>query len=249
MPADYSILAPIYDSLGMGNFASVMVQRWVDFAQRNGWVGRQITDIGCGTGAGLEWLARHQKFVTGIDNSAEMLTIARQNHQQIASSFQWMQQDIRSLSSSSSTDMVMAVDVLHEMESTKELEAVFKGVHALLRPERWFIFDLYTIEGLVKLTEQDALVHDTTELSVFQQSQYDYDRQVLSRRYLIFRKEGAAWQKQEATRVLRSYPVQALTALVQRSGFNVLHVLNPDLSRYEPGKPNTLRVIIMAEKR
>lgn len=248
MPADYSILAPIYDALGMGNFANSMIQRLVDFAQRNGWVGRQITDIGCGTGAGLEWLLRHQKQVVGIDNAPQMLAIAQQTYKQYTS-FQAVQQDIRALTGSANTDMVMALDVLHEMESTKDLEAVFKGVHALLHSERWFIFDMYTIEGLVKLAEQDTLAYDTPELSIFQQNQYDYERQMHSRRYLIFRKHNAEWHKQDATRVLRSYPVQALTALVQRSGFNVLHVLNPDLSRYEPGKPNTLRVIIMAEKR
>ncbi len=249
MPADYSVLAPFYDTLGMGNFANGMVSRVVDFAQRNGWVGRQITDIGCGTGAGLEWLVRHQKQVVGIDNSPQMLANAQQTYKQYASSFQWIQQDIRALTGSANTDMVTALDVLHEMESTKELEAIFKGVHALLRSERWFIFDLYTIEGLVKLTEQDILAHDSPELSVFQQNQFDYDRQMHSRRYLIFSKQNTTWQKQDVTRVLRSYPVQAVTALVQRSGFNVLHVLNPDLSRYEPGKIGTLRVIIMAEKR
>jgi 2-polyprenyl-3-methyl-5-hydroxy-6-metoxy-1,4-benzoquinol methylase len=249
MPADYSILAPFYDTLGMGNFATALIPRVVDFAQRNGWVGRQIADMGCGTGAGLEWLAKHQKQVVGIDNAPQMLALAQQKHQQYTSSFQWMQQDIRALTSSINTHMVTAMDVLHEMESTKDLEAVFKSAHSLLQSAGWFIFDLYTIEGLVKLTEQDAMAHDSQALTVFQQNQFDYDRQMHSRRYLIFHQHNTTWQKQEVMRVLRSYPVQAITALLQRSGFQVLHVLNADLSRYEPNKLGTLRVIIMAEKR
>lgn len=249
MPADYRLLAGIYDALGMGDFGRMMGQRAVDFALRNGWLGRQITEVGCGTGAALLWVARHHYITTGIDSSPEMLALAQQVFAGENLGGTWLEQDIRELNRPATADLVLAIDVLPELESTRDYEAVFKSVHTMLKPEKWFICDMYTIEGLVALNTPDRLEVNTADLTIFTHNQYDFERQMLTRSYLTFRRAAAGWQRQEIPRVLRGYPVQAVTALLQRSGFQVLYVLNPDMTRYETGKTGTTRVIIMAQKR
>lgn len=249
MPADYPVLAGVYDRIGMAEFARTMTPRLLDFAQRNGWLGRQITDLGCGTGAGLLWLAQKTYITTGIDNSPDMLQLAKQTFAAQNVPCTWLEQDIREMNRPDSADMVTALNVLPELESTREYEAVFKNVHAMLRPERWFIFDMFTIEGLVALSQGDRIEVDSDDLMIFSQNQYDYDLRMHTRRYTIFRREDGGWQRQEASRTIWAYPVGATRALVERCGYKVLHVLNPDFSRYERGKSGTTRVIIMAQKR
>lgn len=251
MPAQYDVLAPYYDQLGMGNFARSMTHRLVDFAQRNGWMGRRIVVLGCGTGEGMEWLAQRGYVLSGIDQSPEMLALAQQRLSSTNMSITWLQNDIRTLSESDTMDLAIATDVFNELESLKDIEQAMQSIHQVLRAERWFIFDMHTIEGLIQRSSPEIeLVADTDTLHVMTRNHFDYDRQVHEREYLIFeRAEGDVWARRQAVRTLRAYPTQAIASLVQRCGFTIAHILKPDLTPYEPGKNGINRVIMLVTKR
>lgn len=250
MPADYTTLAPIYDLAGMQTFAQQMAPRLVDFAQRNGWMGRNIFDFGCGTGAGLSWLARHHYALTAIDTNPLMLETAQQaTHEDMH--ITWLEADMRDTGlSDESADLIMALDVLPDLDESKDLEAVFKSAAALLKPGKWLVFDLYTIEGLTLMGQEgDQLLHDDADATIFAHPTYDYDRQVLKTEYTLFLPEGSAWRRERATRTIRAYAIPIVTALLRRSNLQVIHVLTTDLQRYEPGQTGIRRILIMAQKR
>jgi hypothetical protein len=93
------------------------------------------------------------------------------------------------------------------------------------------------------------MVHDDqSSLAVFIHNEYDYERQMQTRRYSIFQREGEAWRRDEASRILRAFPVQAVATLLQRSGFSIMAVLNPSFETFEPGVSRAPRVIFIAEK-
>lgn len=246
MSGDYHILANIHDALSMGVYARTLTPRLINYAQQNGWMGRRISDLGCGAGEGSRWLSQHGYVVTGVDRSADMLALAQAE----PSSVTWLQQDIRQLSNIGNMDMVLALDVLHELRSLRDLETIFQKVYTVLNGERLFIFDLYTIEGLVhRNTPQAMMEFDDDHLVVFSANQHDYERQVQTRMFHIFyRDTDDGWQRHSAHLALRSYPVQAVTALLQRSNFHIAHVLDENLNDYAP-EVSTSRVIIMAQKR
>lgn len=246
MSGDYHILANIHDELNMGDYARTLTPRLVNYAQQHDWMGRQITDLGCGSGEGSRWLSQHGYVVTGVDRSAEMLALAQTE----PSSVNWVQQDIRQLSNINNMDMALALDVMHELRSLRELETVFQGVYNILKQNRLFMFDLYTIEGLIQRnTPQCIMQFDSEHLVVFTANEHDYERQLQTRLFHIFYKNAEeTWQRYTAKRVLRAYPIQAVTALLQRSNFDVAHVLDDNLDNYAP-EVSTSRVIIMAQKR
>lgn len=249
MPADYHILASIQDEIHMSGSTSQMTGRLLDYAQRNDWMGRQITDLGCGTGESLLWLSQHGYIVTGVDESAEMLTIAQNNLKRKNFNVQLIKADFRTVDSISDQDMVLALDVFSELNNIRELQQTFEHVHNMLRSGKFFIFDLYTIEGLA-IRNQDGqnLEHDEDGLTIFASNSFDYEKTIQQRDYIIFRQQDSGWQRQEAQRSLRAYPIQGITALAQRSGFTVRHVLNIDMTEYTLGD-HTPRIIILAEKR
>src|SRR5262249_28734836 len=143
----YRVLATIHEQLNMGSFARQMTGRLLDFAQRDHWMGRQILDMGCGTGESMRWLAQKGYIVTGIDQSAEMLNLARATLQ---SGTRLINKAFKQVDDAIETDLVISLDTLYELGSLRELEEVFRLVHGFLKDGKLFIFDLYTVEGLVK---------------------------------------------------------------------------------------------------
>jgi SAM-dependent methyltransferase len=239
----------------MADFAAAMTPRLVDFAQRHDWLGRRIVDLGCGTGAGLRWLAQRNYVAAGVDSAPAMLALTRAALSAGGSDGRNLnadlrQQDIRELGPDlAGTDLALALDVLNELNSLRDLEAVFRSVHTILNPGKLFIFDLHTLQGLAQMgLEGMTLLRDLPDLTVFTSSDYDHERQVNERRYLVFQRAGDAWTRAEATRALRAFPAQAVATLLQRCGFQANHVLDLNFDSFEPGVSRAARIIFVAEK-
>jgi SAM-dependent methyltransferase len=247
MSVDYRILSSIQAHIHLGDFAQHMTAHLIDFAQRDHWMGRQILDLGCGSGESIRWLTQHGYIVTGVDQSQEMLDIARTATHD--TNVRWIRADIRSVPGVKDMDLILALDVMHEFSSLQELQEALQSANRMLNSGKLLIFDLYTIEGLVKRSSDDiTLEYDQDGITIFAQNQFDYERQIQRRDYMIFRQQGNNWQRQDTSRVLRAYPIQGITALAQRCGFEVLHVLTTELKPYNPGD-GASRIICMARKK
>ncbi len=252
MAGDYDILAPIYDRIGFAEFAYAMTPRILNFAQRNGWLGRRILDIGCGTGAVTNWFGEHSYIVIGIDQSAAMLAQARQNQKTGQTGINWIEADILTFDAPPTTpvDMVISLQTLNEMENLRELEQVFHNALALLGNERWFIFDMLTIEGLATSSQNtQGIIFEDDGLLVISHDDFDYDRQVRMRNYQIFQRDGDVWLRDEAKQMLRAYPVQAVASLLRRVGFEGVNVVTTDFKPFVPGQMGQPHVIFIAKKK
>jgi SAM-dependent methyltransferase len=251
VPGDYAVLAPIYDQIGMGDFARNITSVLIDYAQHIDWLGRRIIVLGCGTGASLEYLSQYPYTLTGVDSSAEMLEIARKKLEDSGANLKWHQADIRDMGSAiAGGELVMALNVMNELNSLRDLEAVFGGVAKVLESGKLFLFDMFTVQGLTEDgVRGDGMLYDNGKtLTVFGSNEYDYERQMHTRQYLIFQRNGEAWHRAEAKRILRGFPIQAVASLLQRSGFNLRTLLNTNLDPYEPGVSRAPRVIFVAER-
>ncbi len=251
MPGDYAVLAPIYDEIGMAEFARRITPRLIDFAQHLDWLGRRIVVLGCGTGASIEYLSQYPYTITGIDNSPEMLELAKRKLSDPGLSLRWQQLDIRELNLQGGlVDLVLTLNTLNEMNSLRELETVFGAVQRVLESEKLFIFDMMTVQGLTEagMAGDDLLYDAPASLSVVATNEYDHERQMQTTHYRVFQRQGEGWQRKEARRVLRAFPVQAIGSLLQRAGFTIRRILDENLEIYEPGVSRAGRVIFIASK-
>ncbi len=249
MPGEYAVLAAYYETIGMADFANVYTQRLVNFAQANDWLGRQVIDLGCGTGASTRWLATTGYTVAAIDQSSEMLAEARR----LSSTnlgIQWLQGDIRALSNAIGTyELAIALDVFNEINSLRDLETVFGAVHRILEPGKLFIFDLHTMQGLAERGEQATeILVENPDLMVILENQYDYDKQTLGQKYTIFHQQGGAWARRMTARTTRGFPVQAVTALLQRANFGIMALLNLNMELVDVTTIRAPRVMFVARK-
>ncbi len=248
MPANYKVLSEIYDELDMGQFGRESISRIVNYAQQNGWMGRSFLDVGCGTGASLEFFNQYSYISTAVDQSPDMLAVAQATYPNI----NFQEQDMRHLEGLSQYDMVISLNVMNELDSLNDIKSAFTGIYETVKDGRLFVFDMYTIEGLIqRYMRGDRLAYRDVEDSsmVFSTNDFDYERQVHLRRYAIFKKaENNMWNRSEANRILRGYPVQAIVALLQRTGFRLSSLLTDNFERYVPNDTRADRVIFMAQK-
>ena len=97
-----------------------------------------VLDIGCGTGTQCGDIADHVKQVTGIDISRKLLAIAEQRKaERKLDNVDFLQTSLfDERFQPGSFDVVMAFYVLHFFE---DIDAVFKRIHDLLKPDGLFI--------------------------------------------------------------------------------------------------------------
>jgi SAM-dependent methyltransferase len=251
MANEYQALAPVYDRIGMSRFAEDLTARLLTYAQQNEWMGRHILDLGCGTGALMSWFAKNQSRigVTGVDYQPEMLALARANVQAHGVEPNLIEQDIRQLEGPSGFDMVVALDVLNELDGLRDLGTVFSKVRGALAPGKLFVFDLHTFEGLINRgIDGDHEILNDDDFAVFVRNRYDYERQAESSHYTIFSRTDAAWQRSAAQRLLRGFPIQAVITLLRRNEFGLLAVTDEQFAAIDPNTPGTGRILIIARK-
>jgi SAM-dependent methyltransferase len=103
--------------------------------------GSRILDLCCGTGELTQELVKRGYSVKGIDNSPQMLRLARQRLAQVTF---WLA-DMRNFTVSEQFDAVVcAYNSVPHITSSKDLVRVFESVIRVLNPAGLFVFDLYS---------------------------------------------------------------------------------------------------------
>lgn len=253
----YAALAQIYDRAGFANYARRNATHYVEQAQLMDWVGRRVLDLGCGTGAASWALAERGFSVVGVDASAEMIARAEEERQMVLEQGdgvarvpeQFIHMDMRMLELPGKFDMVLAIGgVMNALTSLRELEQTFGRVFRVLEPQRMFVFDAWTIQGLATLFgSRDEVYHDNaTNLTVVQRHQFSYETLSVTTHMMIFQQERMVWQRQDEIHTLRAFPIQGIRAMLERTGFAPPTVVTTDMRPFDPGDPSVGRVLIYA---
>jgi hypothetical protein len=66
--------------------------------------------------------------------------------------------------------------------------------------------------------------------------------------HTFFYEDESQWIRGDEDHLLRGYPANAVQNMLSRFGFEVRHILNPDLLPYDPDEDTAGRIIIIAEK-
>ena len=155
----YTGFAEVYDTF-MDNvpyeeWSQYLIEILKEYGVRNG----LVADLGCGTGAITERLAKHGYDMIGIDNSEEMLSIAREKLSDYEESdhrrgILYLLQDMREMELYGTVDAVVSIcDSMNYITEEEDLLQVFRLVNnylallpalCLLSKSSWII----SIEGL-----------------------------------------------------------------------------------------------------
>lgn len=141
----YDALAPFYD----GFTRDYEYDGWLDalelWAKAHGLCGRDLLDVGCGTGKSFLPLLRMGYRITACDISAEMVERARKKAD---GSAHVVVADMRSLPWVGRFDLITCLDdAINYLLSREELEAALTSMWAALRPGGVLIFDANSLSA------------------------------------------------------------------------------------------------------
>ncbi|HEX2135237.1 MAG TPA: class I SAM-dependent methyltransferase [Microvirga sp.] len=141
----YDALAPFYDSFTRDYEYEAWLEALELLAKEHGLRGREVLDVGCGTGKSFVPLLRRGYRVTACDISAEMVERARKKADGAA---RVIVADMRSLPWVERFDLITCLDdAINYLLSPAELEAALTSMWAALRPGGVLIFDANSLSA------------------------------------------------------------------------------------------------------
>ena len=144
---NYDLFSKHFDEL-MGNPID-KTKRIENYIKQNSPKAKSVLDIGCGTGSILYNLPnKYDK--TGIDLSANMLSIAKQK----VKSAKFYQYDMTAFKFEKKFDVILCIyDSINHLLHFKDWEKLFHNVKSHLNENGLFIFDVNTTFYLKKLSK------------------------------------------------------------------------------------------------
>ncbi|SDK52910.1 class I SAM-dependent DNA methyltransferase [Sediminibacillus albus] len=142
----YAKLAFVYDLL----MEDAPYDEWAAFAQsmfsgQNDNV-RSIIDLGCGTGQITKRLSKSGYKMTGIDNSEEMLSLAKHSAAEEQQNIEWFHADLRKMKGFHSFDAAISFcDVINYITDEESLSTVFGNINRTLKHHGLFLFDIHSL--------------------------------------------------------------------------------------------------------
>lgn len=195
-----------------------------------------IAELGCGTGSITERMAQAGYDMIGIDNSYEMLNIARQKKQDNASSSLYLCQDMREFELYGTVSAIISVcDSINYILDAEELIEVFKLVNNYLETDGIFIFDFHTRHYYKNVVSNSTIAEDREDISFIWDNYYDEEDDInelslsLFIRVAEFNNELAAkgidtsslYTKHEELHLQRGYTLEEMLDLIEVSGLKL----------------------------
>ncbi|KGX84588.1 class I SAM-dependent DNA methyltransferase [Pontibacillus litoralis] len=121
------------------------------YEQSNGTNNNTILDLCCGTGTLLLNFAENSYQGMGIDISADMLAVAKENLDEYRDKVKLVERDVTEFEVTSKYDLFTSTaDALNHLPDLNALESCFKCVKDAITNEGLFIFDINTPGGITR---------------------------------------------------------------------------------------------------
>ena len=233
-----------------------------------------VLELGCGTGNITRLLSARGYDMIAIDNSEEMLMIARDKAMEETMDILYLLQDMRSFELYGTVGAVVSIcDSMNYITDPKDLCQVFRLVNNYLDPGGIFIFDMNTLYKYKEVLGSSTIAENREDCS-FIWDNYFYEEEQLNEYDLsIFIKESYepdSWEMKEdegnmqedegnmkedegepfiryrETHYQRAYTLEAVKALLLEAG--MIFVAAYDAFTREPVRADSERMYIIAKE-
>ncbi len=262
----YTGFAEVYD-LFMDN---VPYEEWsgriCGIFRQYGIDGGLVLELGCGTGKLTRLLAAAGYDMIGLDNSEEMLAIAREHGVEaedaenaepesedagstgLGSGILYLLQDMREFELYGTVRGICSVcDCMNYLLSEEDLLTVFRLASNYLDPGGIFLFDMNTSYKYEQILKDATFAENRDEGSFIWENSYDAESGINEYDLTLFiREDETHFCRCRETHYQRSYPAETVRRLLEEAGFEFLAAY--DGYSGEPLRENSERMLIAARE-
>ena len=218
----YEIFANVYDQL----MDDDLFKKWFSYTEK--YVPHpkaSILELGCGNGQLGILLKQAGYDITGLDLSAEMLSLAKQRQEEAGVSFPLFQVDMRDLSSFGRYDAIISFcDTLCYLQTFDDLMSVFEQAYAHLDEGGVFLFDVFTTEHIASLDGYSY--HDELPGLVFTWDSFTGVELHSVEHELSFfiEQDYGQYERYDELHRARTYPLEQYLDALKKVGFTKIEV-------------------------
>lgn len=240
----YTSFARVYD-LFMDNVPYEEWGRYLkDILTENNISDGLVLDLGCGTGKLTRIMSQYGYDMIGVDNSFEMLDMAREND---TSEILYLLQDMREFELYGTVRAVYsACDSLNYVLEEDELLRVFALVNNYLDPGGLFVFDMNSMYKYEVLLGDNTFAENREEGSFIWENFYDERERLNEYDLTLFIQEEKLFRRFCETHYQRAYDLDTIERLLKLAGMEPVAVY--DAYTKEPVKPDSDRWTIIARE-
>lgn len=213
----YTSFARVYD-LFMDN---VPYEMWCEYLTtilaENGIESGLILDLGCGTGKLTRLMEKKGYDMIGVDNSFEMLDIARESE---CENILYLMQDMREFELYGTVRAIYsACDSLNYILEEEELLTVFQLVNNYLDPGGLFVFDINTPFKYQELLAENTFAETRAEGSFIWENYYDEEEKINEYDLTLYiEEEDGRFARYQEVHYQKCYELSVIKDLLQEAG-------------------------------
>lgn len=263
----YTGFAQVYD-IFMDN---VPYDRWVDYLNSllrdYGINSGLVLELGCGTGKVTRRLANLGYDMIGIDNSVEMLELAKEKETKsenqkkenpkneiLENEILYLYQDMREFELFGTVAAVVSIcDSLNYITSQDDLLKVFQLVNNYLDPGGIFIFDLNTEYKYNHVLADKTIAENRNDCSFIWDNYYDQEEKINEYNISIFvkindeKEPSELFERFQETHYQRAYSIDTMIQLIERAGMEFVAVYDA-FTRSKPTRKSERVYFVAREK-
>lgn len=235
----YSTLAEYYDRL-MGDFDYHGYVAFVD--ARLGKVG---ADLCCGTGRFTRELAARGRRVVGVDNSPQMLNVARDAARKSGLRIEWVAEDVSRFCPQGELDFVTCVCDGFNYLPPDKLAQTLHRIAGYVKAGGTLAFDVSTAYKLEHVLGDNFFCEDYDDLTYIWNNAYDRAHACVRMQLAFFRPEGDMYRRSDEEHVQYAHTHE-----------HIMQALEPDWTcevwdgeRYAPYTSHTKRALYICRRK
>lgn len=208
-----------------------------------------ILELGCGTGSVTRRMAAKGYNMIGIDNSEDMLAIARDVSEDASDNILYLLQDMTEFELYGTVNAIISIcDCMNYILAENELLKVFKLANNYLEKDGIFIFDMNTEYKYKEILDDNVIAENRDEGSFIWENTYYEDDKINEYNLTLYIKdnEDNKYNRFEETHYQKAYSVENVIRLIEEAGMKFIKVY--DAFTFEEPNENSERVYFVAKE-
>ncbi len=211
-----------------------------------------VVELGCGTGSFTEELAALGYDMIGVDNSADMLGIARQKMEKSGHEILYLEQDMCELDLFCTAGTIVSVcDSINYLIEDEQVKKTFMKVNNYLYPGGLFIFDFNTLHKYKDVIGNSTIAENREDSSFIWENFFDIETNINEYDLTIFiRKntdsEDELFERSIETHLQRGYTLDEMKHFVEEAGMRFITAIDADT--HEEPTESSERIYVLARE-